>query len=92
MNSSLAESSRGTWLGGGKHGLPETCFSSRDVRQSCLREKSILVLGLFIELTGHSDKFRLKLRRLLRDSDLDLGVTHVVVKFEAKLVDAIFKE
>lgn len=60
--------------------------------QSCLREKRILVLGLFIELTGHSEKFQLKLSRLLRDSDLDLGVTHVVVKFEAKLVDATFKE
>lgn len=62
------------------------------MRQSCLKEKRILVLGLFIELTGHSDKFQLELSRLLRDSDLDLGVTHVVVKFEAELADAIFKE
>ena len=46
----------------------------------------------FFGVRKHSGQHGLKLRRLLSDSGIDLGVLHIVVKFEAKLVDAISEE
>lgn len=47
---------------------------------------------MLTELIGQSGKFELELTRVLRDSDTDLGVIYVIVKFTAKSVDAVSKE
>lgn len=69
------------------------CFRNRNARQLFEREIDFDVGPVeFFGLIKHSGKHGVKLRRLLRDSDIDLGVIHFVVKFEAKLVDAISEE
>lgn len=46
----------------------------------------------FLGLIGHSSKSGLKLRRVLGDEDIDLGVTHGCEVFEHEIVGSISKE
>lgn len=69
------------------------CFSNRGVRELFGRENYFSIGHVeFIGLIGHSSKFGLKLRRVFRNYDTDLGVTHTVMKFEPKLAGTVSKE